>query len=467
VWRCCRASDLRDLADVSHSTYGDASPTLTAVTGASPCSSSPSLLPSVFTSNLPEGLALPPPASPFFTDNLEVNQRTFAKDRLTLTPSCEDGWWEAGRRLDLSLRGRCTHCARNAHRMQRQDFAQGGFLFLFPWKNEAAKTTNLLKQQKLFKKTHLPFAFFVGNIIEEKNKKTTKKKHNKKKTTQKKVALRWSWTGEARWLPGAWGALGSRPPCPETPHGIAAELIFPAAFPLPLQLARVPPPTAETSCQPRFSRGKMPRAVRSKTCAREVAEAATLCIDRGSILPVLGTWLGSAVLSMGRLGRGVRSAPPARSGGEQGDPSQQLEGLVLAVSDGEGWCVPGATSCCSLSRERRSPAELRLLRPSLAQGCWWDLRWVRAGGLPGTGGLSPGFLCVLVGGCCRLLLGAASLCVSQGWDTTALLLAQLRGGGGCRAAVAWPHSSALAGRPPPRLCATFPRSHARGHASQG
>lgn len=65
VSRCCGASDLHDLADVSHSTCGGASPTLTAATGALPCLSFWSLLPSVFTSNLPEGLALPPPASPF------------------------------------------------------------------------------------------------------------------------------------------------------------------------------------------------------------------------------------------------------------------------------------------------------------------------------------------------------------------------------------------------------------------
>lgn len=61
VSRCCGASDLHYLADVSHSMYGGASPTPTAVTGALPCS----LLASVFTSNLPEGLALPPPTSPF------------------------------------------------------------------------------------------------------------------------------------------------------------------------------------------------------------------------------------------------------------------------------------------------------------------------------------------------------------------------------------------------------------------
>lgn len=53
------------LADISHSTCGGASPALTAATGASSCSFFWSLLSSVFTSNLPKGLALPPPASPF------------------------------------------------------------------------------------------------------------------------------------------------------------------------------------------------------------------------------------------------------------------------------------------------------------------------------------------------------------------------------------------------------------------
>lgn len=48
------------------------------------------LLPSVFT--FPRvWLSLCPPL-PSVTDNLEVNQRTFAKDRLVVTPSCEDGW---------------------------------------------------------------------------------------------------------------------------------------------------------------------------------------------------------------------------------------------------------------------------------------------------------------------------------------------------------------------------------------
>lgn len=42
--------------------------------------------------------------------------------------------WEAGRHLDSSLCGRCTRCPRNAHHLQRQDFAKGAFLFLFPWK---------------------------------------------------------------------------------------------------------------------------------------------------------------------------------------------------------------------------------------------------------------------------------------------------------------------------------------------
>lgn len=102
------------------------------LTGASPCSFSRSLLPSVFT--FPRvWLSLSPPL-PSVTDNLEVNQRTFAKDRLVLTPSCEDGWLGGCRHLDSSLCGRCTRCPRNAHRLQRQDFAEGAFLFLFPWK---------------------------------------------------------------------------------------------------------------------------------------------------------------------------------------------------------------------------------------------------------------------------------------------------------------------------------------------
>lgn len=56
--------------------------------------------------------------------------------------------------------------------------------------------------------------------------------------------------------------------------------------------------------------------------------------------------LGPPVPSPGRLGQEVgllRSASPAWSGGEQGDLSQQLEGLVLAASEWEGWHVPGAT----------------------------------------------------------------------------------------------------------------------------
>lgn len=96
VCRCCGASDLHDPAGVSHPTCGGACPTPTSATGASPCSFSRSLLPDVFT--FPRvWLSLCPPL-PSVTDNLEVNQRTFAKDRLVLTPSCEDGWlggWQA------------------------------------------------------------------------------------------------------------------------------------------------------------------------------------------------------------------------------------------------------------------------------------------------------------------------------------------------------------------------------------
>lgn len=50
--------------------------------------------------------------------------------------------------------------------------------------------------------------------------------------------------------------------------------------------------------------------------------------------------------SPGTLGPEVcllQSVPPAWSGGERGDPSQQLEGLVLAASEWEGWRVPGVT----------------------------------------------------------------------------------------------------------------------------
>lgn len=111
------------------------------------------------------------------------------------------------------------------------------------------------------------------------------------------------------------------------------------------------PPITETPCLPWLSWGKVPRAVKSKTCAHEVAEAATLCIYRCSFLPAMVTVRAyglarTPVLSLGRLGREgglLPSALPAWSGGERGDPSQQLEGLVLSASKWEGWRVPGAT----------------------------------------------------------------------------------------------------------------------------
>lgn len=140
-----------------------------------PGPSSPASSPPTF---LRVWLSLHPPF-PSLTDNLEVNQRTFAKDRLVLTPSCEDGWWEAGRHLDSSLRGQCTRCPRNAHRMQRQDFAEGGFLFLFPWKNETTTTTTKKPTKpsettkKTLKKTHLPLLSSLEILL--KKKKTNKK----------------------------------------------------------------------------------------------------------------------------------------------------------------------------------------------------------------------------------------------------------------------------------------------------
>lgn len=68
----------------------------------------------------------------------------------------------AGRCLvDSSLRGQCTRLPRAARRTQRQDFAEGGFLFLFPWKNETTKkkkTQNPLKQKKTLKR-HISLCF--------------------------------------------------------------------------------------------------------------------------------------------------------------------------------------------------------------------------------------------------------------------------------------------------------------------
>lgn len=99
VCRCCGASDLHDPAGASRSfpvRRGLSSAGLRP--GASPSSFSCSLLPDVFT--FPRvWLALCAPL-PSVTDNLEVNQRTFAEDRLVLPPSCEDGrlggWQAAG-----------------------------------------------------------------------------------------------------------------------------------------------------------------------------------------------------------------------------------------------------------------------------------------------------------------------------------------------------------------------------------
>lgn len=116
-------------------------------------------------------------------DNLEVNQRTFAKNRLVLIPSCE-GWLVGGQQAPGLKPAWTMHpLPQNTHRMQRQDFAEEGFLFLFPWKNKTNK--KILKQQKkLFKKTLLPLLSSLEILL--KKKKTTQKKNNKKKKTRKK-----------------------------------------------------------------------------------------------------------------------------------------------------------------------------------------------------------------------------------------------------------------------------------------
>lgn len=137
--------------------------------------------------------------------------------------------------------------------------------------------------------------------IQKRKKKITTKKQNKKK-----VALRWSWNREARWLPAPQGALGALPARPETPHGPAAEL--------PRGLSSAPhslgPRSAAPCCgePPQLAlllQGKVLRAVKPKTCARAVAEAAPLCIYRCSILPATVTAFGA-------------------SGGEQGHPAGTL-----------------------------------------------------------------------------------------------------------------------------------------------
>lgn len=80
------------------------------------------------------------------------------------------------------------------------------------------------------------------------------------------------------------GCMGSwLPPGPETPHGIAAELIFPAAFPLTPQLARMPPPSQNLPARP--------EAPGAGAEGSHIQDSAPLCRYPGSLVPTTATVL--------------------------------------------------------------------------------------------------------------------------------------------------------------------------------
>lgn len=191
------------------------------------------------------------------------------------------------------------------------------------------------------------------------------------------------------------------PPGPETPPGIAAELIFPAAFPLTPQLARRPPLP--------WSLPARPEAPGAGAEGSHIQDSAPLCRCRGSLVPTTATvvsWPCSHPQpSLGRRclcsclcfqrGWGVsRELVPAAGGTVPGCERGLLllcltgsEAALGMLSHSSHWLRAAAGICAGLSRD-----------------------------LPGTGELLLGFLvcCVVAAPAWSLPLRAQPLCFSKG-----------------------------------------------------